>query len=144
MSDDLYQKAILRLAGAAHGSGRLDGPCCTGREANAMCGDVVAFDTRVDSGGRIAEVATDLKGCVLVQASASLLAENAAGQSLDDIAGLKLAVSDMLISGLVINGRWAGYQIFKPAMSYKSRHSCVLLPIEALEKALKDCSPLNA
>lgn len=106
-----------------------------------MCGDVVMFDTRVDANKRISEVATDLKGCVLVQASASLLAENAIGQNSADIAGLRSAVAEMLNTGVAIAGLWAGYEIFKPAMSYKSRHSCVLLPIEALEKALKDCDP---
>ncbi len=141
MSEDLYQKAILRLAGSAHGAGRLNGACCTGREANAMCGDVVTFDVRVDPAGRVAETANDLKGCVLVQASASLLAEHAVGRTEAEIAALRKDVAAMLDGGDVPGGVWAGYEVFKPAAAYRSRHSCVLLPIDALAKALEGCGP---
>ena len=139
MSEDLYQKALLRLAAAAHGAGRLKGDCCSGREANAMCGDAVTFDARIDEAARITEIANELRGCVLVQASASLLAEHGVGQSKDDIAALRTAVAGMLNGGAAPAGVWAGYEVFKPASAYRSRHSCVLLPIDALAKALKDC-----
>lgn len=141
MSDDLYQKAILRLAGSAHGAGRLQGGCCTGREANAMCGDVVTFDVRVDPAGRVTETANDLKGCVLVQASAALLAEHAAGRSKSEIEALRAGVAAMLDGGPAPDGAWAAYEVFRPAAAYRSRHSCVLLPIDALAKALTDCPP---
>lgn len=141
MSDDLYQKALLRLAGAAHGAGRLEGPCCSAREANAMCGDSVIFDARIDGARRIRQVATDLKGCVLVQASASLLAQHAPGNSEGDIAALRATVKAMLEGGETPEGEWSGYEVFKPAAAYRSRHSCVLLPIDALVKALGDCQP---
>jgi nitrogen fixation NifU-like protein len=140
VSDDLYQKAILRLASAAHGTGRLEGACCSGREANAMCGDTVTFETRVDDAGRINALAYDLKGCVLVQASASLLAEHGKGQTMEDIARLRSEVAAMLNASAPPDGVWAAYEVFKPASAYRSRHSCVLLPIEALTKALKDCT----
>lgn len=139
MSEELYQKALLRLAASAHGSGRLHGACCSGREANAMCGDSVIFDARVDDTRRIVEMANDLKGCVLVQASAALLSEHVAGHSRSDIEALRAGVAAMLDGGPVPEGAWAAYEAFKPAAAYRSRHSCVLLPIDALAKALTDC-----
>ncbi len=142
MSEDLYQKALLRLAADAHGAGRLDSTCCSGREANAMCGDSITFDARVDDAKRITVVANDLKGCVLVQASASLLSQHAAGETEAGIAALRMAVQDMLSGGDVPDGVWSAYEVFKPASAYRSRHSCVLLPIDALAKALKDCVPI--
>lgn len=141
MSDDLYQKALLRLASAAHGAGRLTGPCCSAREANAMCGDAVIFDARVDDARRIQALANDLKGCVLVQASASLLAEHARGETAESIAALRIGVHAMLNGGAAPEGVWSAYEVFKPASAYRSRHSCVLLPIDALARALKDCEP---
>ncbi len=104
-----------------------------------MCGDSVTFDARVDEAGRITEVANELKGCVLVQASASLLAEHAKGHDAAQIGALHNGVAAMLNGGDVPGGEWTGYEVFKPASDYRSRHSCVLLPIEALMKALKDC-----
>lgn len=142
MSEDLYQKGLLRLAAAAHGAGRLEAPCCTGRAANAMCGDAVIFDARIDAARRITASANELKGCVLVQASASLLAENAAGRSADEIAALRAEVAAMLEGAAPPEGVWAGYKVFKPAAAYRSRHSCVLLPLDALLAALKDCQPV--
>lgn len=139
MSEELYQKALLRLAAAAHGAGRLSEPCCSAREANAMCGDAITFDVRVDGAERIVEVANELRGCVLVQASASLLAEHAVGVAKGDIAALREQVAGMLNGGDVPADVWAAYEVFKPASAYRSRHSCVLLPIDALVKALKDC-----
>ena len=141
MSDELYQKALLRLAAAAHGAGRHGDDCCSAREANAMCGDAVIFDARVDGAGRISEVANDLKGCVLVQASASLVAEHAVGEDAAGVGALREAVAAMLNGGEAPTGVWAAYEVFKPASAYRSRHSCVLLPIDALAKALKDCPP---
>lgn len=141
MSEDLYQKALLRLAASAHGAGRLSGPCCTGREANTMCGDAVLFDARIDAARRITAAANDLSGCVLVQASASLLSEHAAGKSESEIGALRESVAGMLDGGAAPEGDWSGYEVFKPAAAYRSRHSCVLLPIDALIKALKDCQP---
>ena len=34
-------------------------------------------------------------------------------------------------------GKWSAYAIFAPVRDHKSRHTCVLLPLEAAEKALK-------
>lgn len=143
MSDELYQKALLRLASSAHGAGRLSGECCSGREANPMCGDSITFDVRLTADGRIAETANELRGCVLVQASASLLDEIAKGHAPAEIAAVKDQVMTMLNGGAVPDGAWSAYEVFKPAMAYRSRHSCVLLPIEALAKALKDCPPAS-
>jgi nitrogen fixation protein NifU and related proteins len=137
MSEDLYQKELLRLAADAHGAGRLDGDCCTGRAANAMCGDSVIFDARLD-GGRIAESANEVRGCVLVQASASLLDAHASGETHASLQSLHDGVSAMLTGAEAPPGKWSGFQVFRPASAYRSRHSCVLLPIEALLKALED------
>ena len=141
MAEDLYQAKLLRLAGCAHGAGRLEGRCCSGRAANTMCGDDVTFDVRVDAAGAISEIANDLNGCILVQASASLLARQAPGATAADIAALREAVEGMLNGGAPPPGGWADYAAFAGAAEYRSRHSCVLLPIEALQKALKDCPP---
>lgn len=141
MSEELYQKALLRLAASAHGAGRLEGECCSAREANPMCGDSIIFDARVDEAGRVVETANELRGCVLVQASAALLDEHARGQTAADVLKLRDDVTAMLNGGNAPSDVWAAYEVFKPAMAYRSRHSCVLLPIEALAKALKDCAP---
>jgi nitrogen fixation NifU-like protein len=141
MSDELYQKTLLRLAADAHGAGRLGGACCTGREANAMCGDAIIFDARVDDARRITALANELKGCVLVQASASLLAQHGKGEDEAGISALRGQIEGMLNGGEAPGGVWTPYEIFKSAAAYRSRHSCVLLPVDALLKALKDCQP---
>ena len=78
MSDDpLYRREILRLAADATGAGHLPRPDATASVHNPACGDRVTVELTLD-GGRIATLAHQTQACVLTQASAALLAREAA------------------------------------------------------------------
>ena len=99
-----------------------------------MCGDRVTIDVRLDSDGRIAEIAQQVRGCLLCQASASALASVAVGR---DKAGIEAVRHDAERA----IGRADGqpnepFAAFAPVKAHKARHECVLLPIEALQDAL--------
>lgn len=143
MTDELYHKEILRLAGLAHSAGRLTPPCCTGRAVNAMCGDSVIFDAVIDAARRPSRLANEVRGCLLVQASASLLAKTAPGADAQRIAALPAEVSAMLKGGPAPAAPFDGFDVFRPVAEYKSRHACVMLPLEALAEALKNCPPVS-
>ena len=89
---------------------------------------------RLDSDGRIAEIAQQVRGCLLCQASASALASVAVGR---DRAGIEAVRHDAEKA----IGREDGqpdepFAAFAPVKAHKARHECVLLPIEALQDAL--------
>ena len=134
MNDQLYQDRIVALAKAKTGAGKLSAPTRSARKDNPLCGDRVSIDVRLDDAGRIAEIAHQVRGCLLCQASASALASVAVGS---DKSGIELLRHDAEKA----IGREPGepaepFAAFAPVRAHKSRHECVLLPFEALEAAL--------
>ena len=138
MAEDLYQRALLRHAADAHGAGRLAPADGSATIDNPLCGDRVTVDVRLDH-GEVAELRHEVRACVLCQAAASILAVNAEGETADSLKALEDAVRGMLKDAAPApQGKWAEFQVFTPVAPYRNRHSCVLLPIEAAEKALAD------
>ena len=134
MSDQLYQEQIVALAKAKTGAGKLENPTKSVRRDNPLCGDRVTIDVRVDGQGKIAEIAHQVRGCLLCQASASALASVAVGRDAAGIAELRHDAERAV-------GREAGearepFAAFAPVAAHKSRQECVLLPLEALKDAL--------
>lgn len=140
MSEDLYQRALLRLAADATGAGRLAAPDGSAVVDNPLCGDRVTMDVAI-ADGAIARLGHEVRACVLCQAAASILGAQAEGQRRADIAALRDRVTAMLREDAPPpEGRWRDFEIFLPVRPYRNRHSCVLLPIEALEQALADAA----
>lgn len=137
MSDDLYAKELLRWAADVSHAGHLPEPKRAATVNNAMCGDKVTIEFAVDPTHEITACRHDAKACVLTQASAAILAAKADGADAQAIAKVKAQVTAMLKEGAAPpTGKWSAYEIFAPVREHKSRHTCVLLPLEAAEKAL--------
>jgi nitrogen fixation protein NifU and related proteins len=134
MSDQLYQDKIVALAKSKTGAGKLAAPTKTARRDNPLCGDRVIIDVVVNGEGKIAEIAHQVRGCLLCQASASALSSMAIGKDASGIAEIRHDAERAL-------GREQGtahepYAAFAPVAAHKSRQDCVLLPLEALKDAL--------
>jgi len=133
MTDQLYQDRIVALAKAKTGAGKLLAPTKSARRDNPLCGDRVVIDVKLDN-GKIAEIAHQVRGCLLCQASASALASVAVGRNAAGIETVRMDAERAI-------GREEGeagepFAAFAPVKSHKSRHECVLLPFEALKEAL--------
>ncbi|SJZ49278.1 nitrogen fixation protein NifU [Enhydrobacter aerosaccus] len=134
MSDQLYQERIVALAKAKIGAGKLAAPTKSVRRDNPLCGDRVTVDVTLDEHGKIKEIAHQVRGCLLCQASASALASVAVGRDAAGVAVLRHDAERAL-------GRESGeahepFSAFEPVREHKSRQECVLLPFEALKDAL--------
>ncbi len=134
MSDQLYQEQIVALAKAKTGAGKLENPTKSARRDNPLCGDRVTIDVRLDGQGKIAEIAHQVRGCLLCQASASALSSIAVGRDAAGIADIRHDAERAI-------GRETGearepFAAFTPVAAHKSRQECVLLPFEALKDAL--------
>jgi len=137
MSDPLYKKELLRLAADAHGAGRLARPDASGEAFNPTCGDRVIVDLSLKD-GRIVAMAHDTKACVLAQASASILGQSLVGASLDDIEALANTIAQMLVARGDPPGQpFEAYAAFEGATEHRTRHRCVLLPVEAVLAAFE-------
>ena len=133
MTDQLYQERIMALAKAKTGAGKLVNPTRSVRKDNPMCGDRVTIDVRLDN-GRIAELAHQVRGCLLCQASAAALASVAVGKDAGDIAAARHDVERAL--GREQGAAGEPFSAFAPVADHKSRQDCVLLPFEALKEAM--------
>lgn len=134
MSDQIYQERIVALAKAKTGAGKLASPTKSARRDNPLCGDRVTIDVRLDDQGKIAEIAHQVRGCLLCQASASALSSVAVGRDAAGVAAVRHDAERAL-------GREEGeagepFAAFAPVRAHKSRQDCVLLPFEALKDAL--------
>jgi nitrogen fixation NifU-like protein len=134
MNDQLYQERIVALAKAKTGAGKLTNPTKSARRDNPLCGDRVTIDVRLDGQGKISEIAHQVRGCLLCQASAAALVATAVGKDAGGIAELRHDAERAL-------GREPGeagepFSAFAPVAAHKSRQECVLLPFEALKDAL--------
>ena len=137
MSADLYQEKILALAHDDARAGRLESPDATATVDNPLCGDRVTIDLRLKE-GRIDEISHHVRGCVLCEASAAALAATAVGKNREALADAAAGLKRMLSGGDAPMGDWAGFDAFTPVAEHKSRHSCVLLPFDAIAEALAE------
>ena len=134
MSDELYHEKIVALAKAKTGAGKLATPTRTARRDNPLCGDRVIIDVKLDASGKITEIAHQVRGCLLCQASASALSAVAVGKNAGGVAEVRHDAERAL--GREEGAAHEPYAAFAPVAAHKSRQDCVLLPLEALKDAL--------
>ncbi len=136
MIQDLYQKDLLRYAADAVGEGKMPDADGEATVDNPTCGDRITMQVKVTD-GRISAIGHDSRSCVLCQAAASVIGENAAGSTLSDMSNLRAQVEQFLETG---DGKfdeaWQKLKSFQPVAAHKSRHTCVLLPFDAVIEAL--------
>ena len=146
MNDELYNEKIMALAQVANFHAPLDAPDAVASADNPLCGDratveVSLTDTSTEMGNgerRIAAVAHRTRGCALCQAAANAMASAAPGNTAASVRETAEALRRMLVEGgAAPGGDWAEFDIFAPVRHHRSRHTCVLLPFDALSDALE-------
>ncbi|MCB2054032.1 MAG: iron-sulfur cluster assembly scaffold protein [Geminicoccaceae bacterium] len=133
--NDLYDDALVALAKAKDGAGRLDAPDGTASVDNPLCGDRVTIDVTLD-GARVDGFAQKARGCILTQAAAGMIARHAHGLDAGDIEALRARVRDFL-SSAGDGADWPEMALFEPVRTVRSRHDCVLIAFDALLEATR-------
>ena len=140
MADLPYHAAIMSAAHRASGKGRLDEPDATATVDNPLCGDRVTIDIRWGGSGgkaRVSEIGQVVRGCVLCEAAAAMIVEAGTGAPGDALRAASDGVRRMLEDDAPPPaGDWTTAEMFLPVRAHPSRHDCVLLPFQALLKAL--------
>lgn len=113
-----YTERLLDHFRHPRNRGRLDAPDLAAEEYNALCGDRVTVEARVQE-GRVVELRFEGRGCALCLAAASILTEALAGRVIDDLAAM--SDGDLLA------------ELRSPVRP--SRLSCALLPWRAFRRA---------
>jgi nitrogen fixation protein NifU and related proteins len=95
--DELYREQILEHYKRPHNFGRLDDPDLEYEDTNPFCGDEQHVSIRLDGDDRVAEVAFEGKGCAISTAATSMLTDELAGMSRQEVVRLpKEFVLDLL------------------------------------------------
>lgn len=136
MVDEIYQKALLRLAANATGAGVISNPDIQLTLDNPTCGDRVTVQLRATD-GQVTEFAHDTRACMLCQASISLIGQYIDGCSARDLSAIREQVWTMLNDNTEeVRFEWPELEQFRAVADYKSRHFCILLPFDVLIEAL--------
>ena len=119
--DNVYERQnILNHFKNPKNFGRLKNPDKTIKVLNSFCGDEIEVDLKIED-GKVTEIGYDNVGCVISTASTSILSDYVKGKTIPEIQKID---KDKLIELIGID--------ITP-----SRLKCLLLPIEAIQKALK-------
>lgn len=120
MNDELYKQHILDHAQRPRNFGPLTGATHTGLGTNPSCGDSLTLFLIIRN-KTVREVRFEGHGCAISQAAASMLTEKLAGLEVDQL--LLLSEADI-------------YALLQVPIS-SEREKCALLPLRALEHALR-------
>jgi nitrogen fixation NifU-like protein len=136
MNEDLYHDAIIEWSKKTAHIAHLEHVDKKGTANNQLCGDQVTVELRMEE-TVIRSIAVQIRGCVLCKASACYMAELAKGLTLDKIKMIRHDLENILKSADNFPPELPeGLRIFTPVRSHKSRHSCVLLPYDAVINAM--------
>lgn len=143
MSLDLYTPEIAALATGNPFPDRLADPQASAERRSPICGSRVTVDVALGEDGRVAQVGTQVRACLLGQASSTLMARHVIGRSPEEIA----AARDELTAWLAGQGgapSWPGLDIFAPGLKLTARHPSIRLAFEAAAEAADEAARAGA
>jgi nitrogen fixation NifU-like protein len=95
--DDLYREQILEHYKRPHNFGELHDPDLEFEDSNPFCGDEQHVMIKLDGDDRVAEIAFEGKGCAISTAATSMLTDELAGMTREELIRLpKEFVLDLL------------------------------------------------
>jgi nitrogen fixation NifU-like protein len=137
--DSLYSEIILDHYRGAHGSGLREPFDAESHQVNPLCGDEITLRVSVDaSAGVVRDVSYEARGCSISQASASMLYDLVAGQTVqraaERLAGVRAMLrdpsaepdEDLLEDAIAVAG----------VAKFPARVKCAMLPWAAFTDAM--------
>jgi nitrogen fixation NifU-like protein len=92
--EEIYQEHVLDHYEDPFHRGDVAGATHAHEGKNPLCGDVVRIELRLGPDGRVVDCGFDGAGCVISQASASMLLEAVHGKTIDEVKAF--SAEDML------------------------------------------------
>ncbi len=137
MLEKLYNDRILALAEGLNKDDRLDHPQATVTLDSPLCGSRIRVDLVLED-GRVAEYGQQVRACALGQSAAAIMKKLAVGRDEAELTRVRDRMQAMLKQdGPPPGGDWAELAILEPARAHKSRHASIMLPFNAILKAIE-------
>ncbi len=118
--EEIYQEHILDHYEDPFHRGRLSDATHVHQENNPLCGDIVRIQLRLNDEGKIEDIYFEGEGCVISQASASMLAEEMCGKTVEE--AKQFSAQEML-------------ELYGPRLT-PNRQKCCLLSWKVLQTAM--------
>ena len=135
--DSVYNTKILDYAGNIGRIGRLEDADGSAKAHSKLCGSTVIVDVK-QADGKVVDYAQDVKACALGQASASILAGNVIGSTLDELVEVREQMLAMLKEeGPPPTGKFSELKFLEPVRAYRARHASTMLAFDAVVSAMK-------
>lgn len=131
----LYSAELLGLATGLAGYPLTPDLPLRAEARSRSCGSVIALGLALDDDGLIARIGMQVSACAVGQASAALLAKDAAGRDPEAVSAAAQAIADWL-AGTGPLPDWPGLAALAPARDHPGRHGALLLPWKAGTAAL--------
>ena len=116
---DIYEEHVLDHYEDPYHRGALASATHSHEADNPLCGDVIHIDLKLSDDGKVEEAWFDGDGCVISQASASMLIEKIEGKTLEELKAF--SAGEML-------------ELFGPKLT-PNRQKCCLLPWRVMQTA---------
>lgn len=135
-ASDIYSQKILEIAGNLAPANRLSHPDGSARRTSRICGSVIEVDICLLD-GVVVEYGQEVNACALGQTSASIMAAQIVGSSVDELRELRGKVEAMLKNGVIPpTGKWSDIAYLQPVRDYAPRHASTLLVFNAVVECL--------
>lgn len=133
---DVYSERIIEIAANLPVTTPLVAPDATARKTSRICGSRIEVSLNVKD-GIVRDYAHEVSACALGQTSASIVAQNIVGASVDELYALR----DTMVAMLKKNGpppteRWDDMKYLEAVRDYPARHTSTLLVLEAVVDCL--------
>ena len=139
--DELYREVILDHYRSPHGSDAIEEPTVEVEGQNPLCGDEIVMQLEID-GGQIRRLHIEPHGCSISVASASMLAQQLEGATLDDALRLKDSFQRLLKGEEWPDGiDFGDLEALEGGKKFPVRIKCALLAWMILEQALAEYDP---
>ncbi len=136
--DELYREVILDHYRSPHGAAAVDDPDVEVEGHNPLCGDELVMHLDI-ADGRIRGLHIDPRGCSISVASASMLAQQLEGASLEDALKLKKTFQAVMKGAEWPEGFDPGdLEALEGVKKFPVRIKCALLSWMTLEQALAE------
>jgi NifU-like protein involved in Fe-S cluster formation len=132
MDSALYNRDIIRLATSLVAGDHLADPDGSAEVRSPLCGSRIQADVVMDAEGKLRDLALRANACALGQASTAILAQNAVGTALTEVAKLRDGVAQALQRASDMPSCWPELALLAAACDYPSRHAAILLPYDAI------------
>jgi nitrogen fixation protein NifU and related proteins len=133
---NLYREMIVEYGESPHNFGTVKSPTVTTELHNPTCGDVINLQLKVNN-QKIIEVKFDGDGCIISQASASILTDLVKGKSLEEAKHLRDIFSKMITDpNFEETSELEDAEVLRGVRQFPQRIKCATLAWNALDKSI--------